>query len=146
MTRMPQVTSRELVSFLMSQGFVQDRQSWSHLTLWHEQRHISTTVPVHTGSGIGRGLAAPPQAPAMRRSGPVKTESWRNLPYLGQVSCIIRQVSHRGKNKRDIRSSEKRFYQEIRDVFKLVVGYGPRTDETLEFFNIVQNRHIEIFC
>ncbi|MCX5874339.1 MAG: type II toxin-antitoxin system HicA family toxin [Deltaproteobacteria bacterium] len=58
MTRMPQVTSRELISILMSQGFVQDRQSWSHLTLWHEQRRISITVPVHTGSGIGRGLAA----------------------------------------------------------------------------------------
>lgn len=58
MTRMPQVTSRELVKFLMSQGFVQDRQSGSHLTLWYEQRRISITVPVHTGAEIGRGLAA----------------------------------------------------------------------------------------
>ncbi len=58
MTRMPQVTSRELIKFLMSQGFVQDRQSGSHLTLWHEPRSISITVPVHTGAEIGRGLAA----------------------------------------------------------------------------------------
>jgi predicted RNA binding protein YcfA (HicA-like mRNA interferase family) len=58
MTRMPQVTSRELIKFLMSQGFVQDRQSGSHLTLWHQQRHISITVPVHAGAEIGRGLAA----------------------------------------------------------------------------------------
>jgi predicted RNA binding protein YcfA (HicA-like mRNA interferase family) len=58
MIRMPQVTSRELIKFLMSQGFVQDRQSGSHITLWHEQRHISITVPVHTGAEIGRGLAA----------------------------------------------------------------------------------------
>ncbi len=57
MTRMPQVTSRELIKFLMSQGFVQDRQSGSHLTLWHEQRRISITVPVHTGAEVGRGLA-----------------------------------------------------------------------------------------
>lgn len=57
MSRMPQVTSRELVRFLKSQGFVEDRQSGSHLTLWHEGRNISITVPVHSGCEIGRGLA-----------------------------------------------------------------------------------------
>lgn len=57
MTRMPQVTARDLVQFLKAQGFVEDRQSGSHLTLWHEGRQISITVPVHTGSDIGRGLA-----------------------------------------------------------------------------------------
>jgi hypothetical protein len=31
MTRMPQVTARELVQFLKAQGFVEDRQSGSHL-------------------------------------------------------------------------------------------------------------------
>ena len=36
MSRMPQVTARELVRFLKGKGFVQDRQSGSHLTLWHE--------------------------------------------------------------------------------------------------------------
>ncbi|PKO24063.1 MAG: hypothetical protein CVU38_00845 [Chloroflexi bacterium HGW-Chloroflexi-1] len=50
MTRMPQVTARDLVQFLKAQGFVEDRQSGSHLTLWHEGRQISITVPVHTGS------------------------------------------------------------------------------------------------
>jgi predicted RNA binding protein YcfA (HicA-like mRNA interferase family) len=42
MPRMPQVTARELVRFLKSQGFVEDRQAGSHLTLWHdgaESRH-----------------------------------------------------------------------------------------------------------
>ncbi len=34
MGRMPQITARELVRFLKSQGFVQDRQVGSHLTLW----------------------------------------------------------------------------------------------------------------
>jgi predicted RNA binding protein YcfA (HicA-like mRNA interferase family) len=44
MSRMPQVTARELVRFLKSQGFVEDRQSGSHLTLWHEARGVSVTV------------------------------------------------------------------------------------------------------
>jgi len=28
------------------------------LTLWHEERKVSVTIPIHTGSDIGRGLAA----------------------------------------------------------------------------------------
>jgi predicted RNA binding protein YcfA (HicA-like mRNA interferase family) len=31
---MPQVTARDLVRFLKSQGFVEERQAGSHLTLW----------------------------------------------------------------------------------------------------------------
>jgi len=31
---MPQVTARELVRFLRAQGFAEDRQSGTHLTLW----------------------------------------------------------------------------------------------------------------
>ncbi len=58
MSRMPQVTARDLVRFLKSQGFVEDRQAGSHLTLWHEARGISVTIPMHTGMDIGRGLAA----------------------------------------------------------------------------------------
>jgi predicted RNA binding protein YcfA (HicA-like mRNA interferase family) len=46
-----------LVRFLKAQGFVEDRQSGSHLTLVHAQRNISITVPMHTGCDIGRGLA-----------------------------------------------------------------------------------------
>jgi predicted RNA binding protein YcfA (HicA-like mRNA interferase family) len=57
MTRMPQVTARDLIKFLKAHGFVEDRQSGSHLTLWNEERAISVTVPVHGGSEIGRGLA-----------------------------------------------------------------------------------------
>lgn len=57
MSRMPQVTARELVRFLRSQGFVEDRQTGSHLTLWHQERKVSVTVPVHTGCDVGRGLA-----------------------------------------------------------------------------------------
>ena len=57
MPRMPQVTARELVRFLKSQGFAEQRQSGSHLTLLHAGRDVSVTVPVHTGVDIGRGLA-----------------------------------------------------------------------------------------
>jgi len=51
MSRMPQVTARELIRFLKSEGFAEDRQSGSHLTLWHQERKVSVTVPVHTACG-----------------------------------------------------------------------------------------------
>jgi predicted RNA binding protein YcfA (HicA-like mRNA interferase family) len=57
MARMPQVTAQDLVRFLKSQGFIEDRQSGSHLTLWDETRKVSVTVPVHTGCDLERGLA-----------------------------------------------------------------------------------------
>ena len=41
---------------------------------------------------------------------------------------------------RDIRASEKRFYQKIRDIYKLAVDYDAKAEETLEFFRIVQNK------
>jgi predicted RNA binding protein YcfA (HicA-like mRNA interferase family) len=55
---MPQITARELVRFLKSQGFVEDRQSGSHLTLWNDEKKLAATVPVHAGVDLGRGLAA----------------------------------------------------------------------------------------
>jgi len=57
MTRMPQATARDLVRFLKARGFVEDRQTGSHLTLWSEDREVAVTIPVHTGSAVGRGLA-----------------------------------------------------------------------------------------
>lgn len=41
---------------------------------------------------------------------------------------------------RDIRASEKRFYQKIRDIYSLSIDYEPRAEETKEFFQIVQNK------
>lgn len=41
---------------------------------------------------------------------------------------------------RDIRTSEKRFYPKVRDLYKLSIDYDPRTEETQEFFKIVQNK------
>ena len=57
MPRLAQLKARELIAFLKSQGFVEDRQSGSHLTLWHATRKTSVTIPVHTGTDLGRGLA-----------------------------------------------------------------------------------------
>jgi predicted RNA binding protein YcfA (HicA-like mRNA interferase family) len=57
MARMPQVSARELVRFLKSQGFIEDRQAGAHLALRHATRKITVTVPVHTGTDVGRGLA-----------------------------------------------------------------------------------------
>lgn len=41
---------------------------------------------------------------------------------------------------REIRASEKRFYQKIRDLYALSVDYDPSTAETKEFFQVVQNK------
>ena len=40
---------------------------------------------------------------------------------------------------RDIRASEKRFYQKVRDLFALSTDYDKSDQETLKFFAIVQN-------
>ena len=41
---------------------------------------------------------------------------------------------------RDIRASEKRFYQKIRDIYALAIDYDPHADATIEFFRAVQNK------
>ena len=41
---------------------------------------------------------------------------------------------------RDIRSSEKRFYHKIRDIYALAVDYDPQAEETKLFFQVVQNK------
>lgn len=57
MGRFPQVTSERLVHFLKSHGFIEDRQTGSHLTLYHREKKVLVTIPIHTGCDIGRGLA-----------------------------------------------------------------------------------------
>jgi hypothetical protein len=41
---------------------------------------------------------------------------------------------------RDIRASEKRFYQKIKDIYTLAIDYDPHAETTLDFFRIVQNK------
>jgi predicted RNA binding protein YcfA (HicA-like mRNA interferase family) len=58
MTRMPQVTSRDLLAFLRAQGFHDLRQEGSHLQMCNSITDMVVTVPVHKGCDMGRGLAA----------------------------------------------------------------------------------------
>lgn len=41
---------------------------------------------------------------------------------------------------RDIRASEKRFYQKVRDIYALSIDYDSQSESTQEFFKIVQNK------
>jgi len=41
---------------------------------------------------------------------------------------------------RDIRASEKRFYQKVRDIYTLSIDYDSKAESTQEFFKIVQNK------
>lgn len=41
---------------------------------------------------------------------------------------------------RDIRASEKRFYQKVRDIFATAVDYDPKSDAAKRFFALVQNK------
>ena len=41
---------------------------------------------------------------------------------------------------RDIRASEKRFYQKVRDIYTLSIDYDPKTESAKEFFQIMQNK------
>lgn len=41
---------------------------------------------------------------------------------------------------RDIRTSEKRFYQKVKEIYTLSIDYDPRAPTTKEFFQTVQNK------
>ena len=48
---------------------------------------------------------------------------------------------------RDIRSSERNFYQQVTDVYATATDYDPRADITREFFATVQNKmHYAALC
>lgn len=78
------------------------------------------------------------------------TERLNEYPVKGFTmdDARLKQVANIGSDYfdemleriRDIRSSEKRFYQKIRDIYKLAVDYDPQAETTLEFFKIVQNK------
>ena len=56
MSRLPILRASELLQFLKDNGFVPLRQAGSHLTLYHRDRDVAVTVPVHKGHDLGRGL------------------------------------------------------------------------------------------
>ncbi|MDF1581506.1 MAG: RhuM family protein [Desulfuromonadales bacterium] len=41
---------------------------------------------------------------------------------------------------REIRLSERFFYQKIKDIYTTSIDYDPKDEKTLEFFKIVQNK------
>ena len=54
-SKLPIVSAQELLDILARHGFVQVRQSGSHIILKHADGR-RTTVPFHKGKNIGRGL------------------------------------------------------------------------------------------
>lgn len=44
------------------------------------------------------------------------------------------------KRLRDIRISERFFYQKIKDIYMTSIDYDPKNERTIEFFKIVQNK------
>lgn len=55
MTKLPNITGKELVNALQKLGFEIKRIKGSHFFLKHEDGRI-TVVPVHSGDNIGPGL------------------------------------------------------------------------------------------
>ena len=75
MPRLPQVTVREQISFLNPQGFVEGRQSGSHLALWHATRKTSVTILYDVLAELGYGLA-PRARPQRAEAFTYKHERW----------------------------------------------------------------------
>jgi predicted RNA binding protein YcfA (HicA-like mRNA interferase family) len=55
MSRLPTLTAKQIVAALKQAGFQEQRQSGSHLQLWHPTKRLLTTVPIHPGD-IKRSL------------------------------------------------------------------------------------------
>ena len=53
--RLPGLTGRQVLAILEREGFVPVRQSGSHVVLKHPDGR-RTTVPMHAGRDLGRGL------------------------------------------------------------------------------------------
>ena len=53
--RLPALTGQQVLTILQRRGFVAVRQSGSHVVLKHPDGR-RTTVPIHPGRDLGRGL------------------------------------------------------------------------------------------
>ena len=47
---------------------------------------------------------------------------------------------------REIRISERFFYQKIKDIYKTSIDYNPQDEQTIKFFKIVQNKLLWAIC
>lgn len=57
MPKLSPISARKLIKLLKQEGFVEIRQKGSHIRLEHKDGR-KTTVPVHSGEKIGKGLLA----------------------------------------------------------------------------------------
>jgi len=63
-------------------------------------------------------------------------ERLKNPPGNGQTDYFDEQL----ERIRDIRSSERRFYQKVLDIYATSVDYSPNTEMSQQFFATVQNK------
>jgi len=63
-------------------------------------------------------------------------ERLKNPPGNGQTDYFDEQL----ERIRDIRSSERRFYQKVLDIYATSVDYTPDTEMSQQFFAVVQNK------
>ena len=63
-------------------------------------------------------------------------ERLKNPPGKGQKDYFDEQL----ERIRDIRSSERRFYQKVLDIYATSVDYTPNTEMSQQFFAMVQNK------
>jgi predicted RNA binding protein YcfA (HicA-like mRNA interferase family) len=53
--RLPALSAREIIAALRRAGFVEDRQSGSHVTMVNEARRRAAVIPVHSGRDVAVG-------------------------------------------------------------------------------------------
>jgi hypothetical protein len=63
-------------------------------------------------------------------------ERLKNPPAKGQTDYFDELL----ERIRDIRSSERRFYQKVLDIYATSMDYQPNTDLSQQFFATVQNK------
>lgn len=63
-------------------------------------------------------------------------ERLKNPPGKGQKDYFDEQL----ERIRDIRSSERRFYQKVLDIYATSIDYAPNTEMSQQFFAMVQNK------
>ncbi len=59
-----------------------------------------------------------------------RLKNWGKNPYFDELLERIK----------DIRTSERNFYQKIADIYATAVDYNPKSPETIQFFGVVQNK------
>ena len=63
-------------------------------------------------------------------------ERLKNPPGVGQTDYFDELL----ERIRDIRSSERRFYQKVLDIYATSVDYTPDVEQSKQFFAVVQNK------